>query len=261
RWAEPYPPDAAAVVADAVAAAAARGVEFAWAVSPGLLANSPAPGGSISYASDADFARLTAKVDAMRALGVTRFALFLDDIEKSLVYDADRAAFATPAAAHVALANRLDAYVTAAGSPHLLFVGPYYTSFFPGWQAWAGEVGATLRPGIDVLWTGPAVYPPGISAYDVAAADALLRRNVVVWNNEPRTPVALDGFSPGLPSATNGFLSNTIILQQGSGFTFEDMWRVLGPLGDYAWNPAAYDPGRSLSTWSDALATANPCGQ
>jgi len=260
RWADPYPPDAAAAVADAAAAAQSRGLDFAWAVSPGLLSNAPAPGSSISYASDEDFARLAAKIDAMRALGLTRFALFLDDIETSLVYDADRAAFATPAAAHVALANRLDAYVTAAGSPHLLFVGPYYTTQFPGWDAWAAEVGATLRPGIDILWTGPAVYPPGMSAYDVAAPDALFRRHVVIWNNQPRTPVALDGFSAGLPSATNGFLSNTIILQQNSGFTFDDMWRVLGPLGDYAWNPAAYDPGRSLSTWSEILTTANPCG-
>ena len=258
RWGEPYPPDVAAALADAAALARARGVDFAWAVSPGLEAGYAAPGGSISYASDDDFRRLTAKIDAVRALGIGRFALFLDDIDPSLVYDAERAAFATPAAAHVALANRLDAYVTAAGAPHLLFVGPYYTSKLDGWQAWAAEVGATLAPGIDVLWTGTAVYPEHTSADDLDAPDALFGRDVVIWNNQPRARVALAGFSPGLPAAARGFLSNTILMQYG--FSFDDLWQIVGTLGDYAWNPAAYDPDRSLSTWADILTTAYPCG-
>ena len=259
RWADPYPPDAAADVADAAAYAQARGLDFAWAVSPGLEAGYTPPGGSISYASDADFARLTAKVDAMRALGVGRFALFLDDIEMSLVYDADCAAFATPAAAHVALANRLDAYVTAGGSPHLLFVGPYYRSNLDGWQGWATEVGDTLADGIGVLWTGPAVYPIVMSADDLRAPDALFSRAVVVWNNQPRSPAALSGYSPGLAAATGGLLSNTILMQPGYG-TFADLSSIAGTLGDYTWNPAAYDPDRSLSTWSDLVSTMNPCG-
>ena len=260
QWADPYPPDQAAELADTVAAARARDIDFVWSVSPGLQGGYPPPGSSISYASDADFARLTAKIDAMRALGVTRFALFLDDITTSLVYDADLALFATPAAAHVALANRLDAYVTAAGSPHLLFVGPYYTNKFGGWQDWASEVGDTLAPGIDVMWTGPAVYPASCTAYDLAEPDALFGRQVVIWNNQPRAPVALSEYSPGLPGAARGFLSNTIMLQEGYGYTFDDFWQVLGPLGDYAWNPAAYDPDGSLSAWSAILATDSPCG-
>lgn len=260
RWAEPYPRQGGAAIAEAAAAARARGIDFAWAISPGLQETAAAPGTSISYASDADFTRLAAKIDSVRALGVTRFALFLDDIDKSLVYDADRAAFATPAAAHVALANRLDAYVTAAGAPHLLFVGPYYTSRFAGWEAWAAAVGATLRPGIDVMWTGPAVYPATLSSADVAAPDALFSRDVVIWNNQPTAPVALDGFSAGLPAATRGFVSNTILLQDDSGYRFADLAAILGPLGDYAWNPAAYEPDRSLSAWSDLSTTANPCG-
>ena len=196
----------------------------------------------------------------MRALGVRRFALFLDDIERTLVYDADRAAFATPAAAHVSLANRLDAYVTAAGSPHLLFVGPYYRSNLDGWDSWAAEVGATLTDGIDVLWTGPAVYPIVMSVDDVAAPDALFGRNVVVWNNQPRAPVPLSGFSPGLAAATRGFLSNTILMQQGYKDPFGYLWDIVGTLGDYTWNPVAYDPDVSGATWGALLSTMNPCG-
>jgi hyaluronoglucosaminidase len=260
QWADPYPPDQAAALAETVAAARARNIDFIWSVSPGLQSGYPPPGTSISYASDADFARLTAKIDAMRALGVTRFALFLDDIVKSLVYDDDLDAFDSPVEAHVSLANRLDAYVTAAGSPHLLFVGPYYTNAFAGWDDWASDVGDLLAPGIDVMWTGPAVYPASCTAYDLAGPDALFGRDVVIWNNQPRAPVALSEYSPGLPGAARGFLSNTILLQEGYGYTFDDLWQVLGPLGDYAWNPAAYDPVRSLDAWSAILETAQPCG-
>ena len=259
QWAEPYPPDAAAAISDAVAAAAARGIDFAWAVSPGLQQNYPAPGGSISYASDADFARLAAKIDAMRALGVTRFALFLDDIDPSLVYPDDAAAFATPAAAHAALANRLDDYVTAGGSQHLLFVGPYYTSKLDGWQSWCADAGAGLQPGIDVMWTGPAVYPDTFTVDDLVEPDRLLGRNVVIWNNVPRVVAPLTGFSGALPTAARGFLSNTILLQEGYGHDFDDLWQMVGTLGDYTWNPGAYEPWQSMDTWSAILAASPPC--
>ena len=260
QWADPYPPDAAAVIADAVAAAGARDVDFVWAVSPGLQQNFAPPGDSISYASDADFARLTAKIDAMRALGVARFALFLDDIDKSLVYDADLAAFATPAAAHAALANRLDAYVVAAGAPHLLFVGPYYNSKQDSWRVWADDVGARLAPGIEVMWTGSEVAPEKIGVADLAAPDDAFGRHVLIWDNQPRDPMPLFGRDPSLPTAATGILSNTILMQQGYGYTFDDLWQILGTLGDYAWNPGAYEPYRSQETWDAILAAADPCG-
>ena len=260
QWADPYPPDGAAAIADAVAAAQVHDVDFAWAVSPGLQQNYPPPGGSISFASDADFARLTAKIDAMRALGVTRFALFLDDIEKSLVYDADRAAFATPAAAHAALANRLDAYVTQMGAPHLLFVGPYYTTKFDGWRDWAVDIGLRLAPGIEIMWTGNAVYSDTITVADLADPNSAFRRHVTIWDNQPRGVTAIDGRDATLPAAAAGFLSNTILLQVGYGFSFDDFWQIIGPLADYGWNPGAYEPNYSIGEWATILTTANPCG-
>ncbi len=254
RWAEPYPDDGAAAIAAAAAAARARGIDFVWAVSPGLLAGAPPPGTSISFASAADFARLTAKLDAMRALGVDRFALFLDDITADLVYDADRAAFATPAAAHVDLANRIDAYATAAGLPHPYFVGYVYSKNWDGWQPYVATVGAALAPGVELLWTGPHVYSATISAADVLDVDQLAGRDVVIWDNEPDTPVALDGRTPDLAGAIAGFLSNTVMIEQGYGF--DDLRGVVGTLADWAWTPAAYAPAPSLQAWQ---ARAQPC--
>jgi hyaluronoglucosaminidase len=253
RWAEPYPPDGAAALANAARAARARDLDFVWSVSPGLPTNRPAPGSSISFASAADFARLTAKIDSLRALGVDRFALFLDDTARNFAWDADRAAFATPAAAHADLANRLDDYVTAAGAPHLLFVGAFYTSFWDGWRDYAATLGARLRPGIDVMWTGPHVYSETLAAADLGDVGAALGRPVVLWDNEPDVHMPLGGRAADLAPSLRGFLSNTVMLQQG--YSFADLWSVLAMLGDEQWNPAGYDADASTARW---LATA-PC--
>lgn len=257
RWADPYPPAEATAIVEAVTSARAHGVDFVWAVSPGLQEYYPAPGGSIGFSSDADFARLTAKIDAMRALGVERFALFLDDIDQGLVYAEDLSAFATPAAAHASLVNRLDAYVTAAGAANLLFVGPYYTTKLDGWRDWAVEMGQRLAPGIEILWTGPAIYSDDITVTDLSGPDAALGRRVTIWDNQPRGPVAIDGRDPTLPTAAAGFLSNTVMFQ--SGYSFEDFWKILGPLTDYGWNPLAYEPDYSIGEWATILLTADSC--
>lgn len=247
RWADPYPAAGAAALADAARAARARNLDFVWAVSPGAPDGGPAPGASISFASAADFARLTAKVDSMRALGVGRFALFLDDTTRALVWGADRAAFATPVEAHAELANRLDDYLAARGLPHLLFVGAVYTSLFDGWRDYAATLGARLRPSISVLWTGPRVYSETLAAADLRDVDAALGRNVVIWDNEPDVHTALVGRAADLAPSVSGYLSNTVMLEFGYGFG--DLWAVLGMLGDEQWNPAGYDADASLARW------------
>jgi hyaluronoglucosaminidase len=246
-WSAPYPADRAAELADAASAARARAIDFVWAVSPGQLENGDA-GGSIAYSSDADFARLTAKIERMRSLGIDRFALFLDDTSPSLPYAADRAAFASPAAAHAALANRLDAYVTGEGAAHLLFVGWAYTSGKSGWEDYARTLGATLAPGIGVLWTGNATYATTMRASDFAAVDTLLNRKVVIWDNAPVKIEAVTGRAADVPDGAAGYLANPVTVQLGA--SFGDWWRTLGPAADYAWNPAAYDAASSFAIWN-----------
>jgi hypothetical protein len=204
---------------------------------------------SISFASASDFARLTAKIDAMRALGIDRFALFLDDTAPELVHLADQARFATPVAAHADLANRLDDYVTGgdANKPHIMFVGYAYTSQLNGWMDYAQALGATLHPGIAVLWTGPQTYSRTMQASDMAKPNQLLGRKVVIWDNEPEGIGPLTGHSGDLPAGVSGYLANPVLIQFGYGF--DDWWRTLGSVADYAWDPASYDPSSSFATW------------
>lgn len=246
RWADPYPSDAAAALAGAAAVARARDIELAWSVSPGLPYGFPSPGASISYASAADFARLVAKIDSVRALGITRFALFLDDTERALAWDADRAAYASLAEAHADLANRLDAYLRALGAPPLLLVGNFYTTLWDGWRGYVTTLGARLSPDIAVLWTGPQVYSASIAPVDLAEVNALLGRHVVLWDNQP--DFTLSGRAPDLGPSLSGFLSNTVAIE--FGWDFGTLSSMLGMIGDDQWSLAGYDADASTARWT-----------
>ena len=252
RWAEPYPSQEAQEIADAAAEAEAHLVNFVWSISPALGVGVAAPGASIHYASDADFQRLVAKIESVRALGVTRFALFLDDVQPMLVWDDDRAAFASLAEAHASLMNRLQVYLlTRDPSARLLTVGQAYTSIVDGWQAYNDVLGAALRPDIEVLWTGPRTFSDTIVASDLDAIDGKLARQVTIWDNWPIVVEPLTGRSADLPTRTRGILSNAILSEEGH--PTRDTWTVLGPIADYTWNPDAYDASRSGARWAALL--------
>src|ERR1051326_1462981 len=86
RWREPYPFEQIQKLAQLVNAARANFVDFAFAISPGL---------SVVYSHDQDFTDLIAKLDSVAALGVSHFALFLDDVPPDLQDPDDLARFKT----------------------------------------------------------------------------------------------------------------------------------------------------------------------
>jgi len=94
RWREPYPRAEAARLRELVDTARAEGVSLWYAVSPG---------GSMTYADSGDYAALLGKLAAVRALGVTTFGLFLDDVPTTLSHETDRRAYGSLAAAHASL--------------------------------------------------------------------------------------------------------------------------------------------------------------
>ena len=70
-WREPYPPEKIGALKELVDAARANFVDFCFAISPGL---------SMTYSDDEEFAKLTTKLESVEKLGVSCFALFLDDV-------------------------------------------------------------------------------------------------------------------------------------------------------------------------------------
>lgn len=249
QWATPYPAERAAEIRDAAAEAERRRIDFLWSISPGYAGTKQAPITPIRYSSDADFARLTEKIEQVRALGVRKFSLFLDDISPDLHHAEDKAKFPSQAAAHAALMNRLQEYLLQKDpAARLLVVGTAYASDIKGWPQYNQDLGPLLRPDIDVLWTGPLTFSLTIKASDMTVITNLLHRRLVIWDNWPLQVVALNGRSRDLADSIGGFLTN-LMLSQDNKHPPSATWAIMGTLGDYGWDPSRYEPTSSLAAW------------
>lgn len=247
-WRVPYTGDIATALRTLVTDAHALGIEPIWAVSPAWDGGGM-PMKSIRYSSEADFAVLTAKLDDMRTIGFSRFALFVDDIAPSFYYAEDNTAFSSVAAGHASLANRMLAYVRATDpAARLYFVGRDYSEYQTTWKEYNTVLGAELDDGIDVLWTGPLVYSPKITTADCEKANQLLGRKVSIWDNHPEKVVAMSGRSGDLPTAVDGFFANPV-MNEWRYHPVEDFWRTVGTLGVYMWNSESYDGAGAFAWW------------
>lgn len=236
-WREPYPPEARQQLSGLVSAADRNFVDFCFAISPGL---------TMTYSSDEDFRALAGKLDSVGKLGVSCFALFLDDVPQDLQNDQDKAQFKTLAQAHVYLVNKLFRYLKAQFPQNRLMVTPtVYTNEW-GSRDYIQEFGAGTDPGVSIAWTGPKVLSPSISVEQSREWGAYLHRPPLIWDNFPvndGTPWCrylgpLIGRDAHLPGAVEGLVSNPMIEPHASMIPLET-------IADYLWNPSAYDPAQS----------------
>jgi hyaluronoglucosaminidase len=249
NWPAPYPPGSSdeAVIRVALHDAESRLVKFVWSISPGLSYDFGSPAG--------DFAKVTSKIDHMRALGVSHFALFLDDISNGT------------AAEQVTLANGLEDYIQQqAPTEHLIMVG---TTYWAGPNPYTDQLGTSLHGDIEVMWTGNDVEPSTMTSSDMTAINASLKRHATIWDNWPNTPGSFNGRSGDLVNAVQGYYSNPVLNEYpGPAHPPSTFYAVLGPIADYLWDPTRYDksPSTSYSTWQPILSTVPgasgcaPCG-
>jgi hyaluronoglucosaminidase len=166
RWREPYP----AGEQDSLAALAAHlrslGVRFGFAISPGL---------DIDYDARGDRDHLLAKLAPLLDAGVDWFVLALDDIPPSDGLAGRQAALATwlhdrvvdrsPGAALTVCPTE---YVGTRPSPYL------------------ADLAAGMPDAVSLLWTGPTVCSPVITAADASSwAAAVAPHAVLLWDNYP----------------------------------------------------------------------------
>ncbi len=234
QWRDPYPPDRLAQLGDLVTAAKANFVDFCFAVSPGL---------SMTYSSDEDFNKLTAKLESVGKLGTSCYALFLDDVPEEIQNDADKARFKTLAEAHAYVINKLYHYLIALSPENHLVVTPTtYTNGF-GSLDYIRELGAEVDPHVDLVWTGTEVVSPVITVQQTDDWAKFLKRPPLVWDNYPVDDFArwrpflgpLVGRDPGLGAAVRGLLSNPMNEAHASMIP-------LATIADYLWNARAYNP-------------------
>ncbi|MGH9050791.1 MAG: beta-N-acetylglucosaminidase domain-containing protein, partial [Acidimicrobiia bacterium] len=167
RWREPYDERESSHFRTVAARAREFHVRFGFAISPGL---------DIAYSNDNDRQMLLAKLGPLLDVGVDWFVLALDDIPNRPVLAAEQAGLTT---------WLLDALRTRDRQVRLSLVPTEYVGTRP--TAYLRDLAAGLPTEVeDVMWTGPTVCSPTISAEHARSwAAALGGRRPLLWDNYP----------------------------------------------------------------------------
>ncbi|MBN1490873.1 MAG: beta-N-acetylglucosaminidase domain-containing protein [Phycisphaerae bacterium] len=237
RWYEPLPDETRRGLEKVIKACQAEGIDFCFAVHPQLW--SPRP---IDPTSEADFELLWPHFAWAQKLGVKWFSLPLDDVHAMQGVKID-------ASEHAKLINRLIDRLRA-NDPKAELI------FCPTWY-WGDGTGKEQKPYLETLarelhkdvylfWTGDAVVG-NITRKGAETFRGLAQHRIVLWDNYPvndahptmhLAPVTHRDLD--LCDVIDGYMSNPLCQQN------EANRLPMLTCADYAWNPAAYDPARSI---------------
>uniref|UniRef100_A0A671PR46 Protein O-GlcNAcase n=1 Tax=Sinocyclocheilus anshuiensis TaxID=1608454 RepID=A0A671PR46_9TELE len=174
-WREMYSVEEAEQLTTLISAAKEHGVEFIYAISPGL---------DITFSNQKEVSTLKRKLDQISHFGCKSFALLFDDIDHNMC-PADKEVFSSFAHAQVSITNEIFQYL---GEPEIFLFCPteYCGTFcYPNvsQSPYLRTIGEKLLPGIEVLWTGPKVVSKDISVESIEEVTKILRRAPVIWDN------------------------------------------------------------------------------
>jgi hyaluronoglucosaminidase len=230
RWREPYDAAERARFAELLAHGAAAGVRVGFAISPGL---------DVDYADPRDREALVAKLASLRDDGAGWFLLLLDDIpmrDGLAPRQAALAAWLLDALGGATLTVCPTEYVGTRRSPYL------------------SALGRELPSSVGVIWTGPTVCSPRVTAGDAAGwAAALGDRPLLLWDNYPVNDGAMaaslhlgpyEGRDPALAEVVAGVLCNPMPQARASKV-------ALATAAAFLVSPDAYDPA---AEWRAAVA-------
>jgi len=260
KWRDLYPDTDLQRLAELVQLANHYQVDFVFAISPGL---------SVVFSSDADFEKLVAKTEQLRAIGVHRFALLLDDIPKTLDSAADRVRFRNDVgAAQAFLVNRYAAYLREKEPGYPLIVVP--TEYYDlATSTYKNSFAAAVASDVIVYWTGEGVLTRTLTPDQARRAISLWRHSILMWDNYPVNDYAREQLLLGpledrddLSALVNQPVDGAASADHRFiGFTFNPMNEAeasklpLATCADYAWNPAVYRPEES---WQAAVTQLVP---
>ena len=233
KWRLPYPAEEAARLKVLLDAAHKNGVNFYWAIHPGV---------DIKW-TEADRDAMMNKLETMYQLGVRSFAVFFDDIWGE----------GTKADKQADLLNYINTnFVKAKGDVSPLVMCPTEYN-----RSWANEKGGYLRTlgsdmdkSVEIMWTGNTVVHT-IDKESMQWINERIQRKGYIWLNFPVSDFVRDHILLG-PTYGNGL----DIAEDLSGFVSNPMEHAesskiaLYSIADYTWNMKNYD---YMSSWDKAL--------
>lgn len=222
KWRELYPEKEAADLKATAEEAAKNGIRFFWAIHLGDGFDG----------SEGDWQQLFAKLESVYALGIRSFGAFFDDFG------------ANDPHSHATIVNRImKEFVDKKGDINGFVMCPvyYHTT---GDEDYTKTIGKELDPRVMVFWTGYDIMSNiGQTEIDIYASH--LGRKPFIWWNWPvndycRAQLPL-GRAYGITSADCvGFALNPMELCEASK-------TAVLQVADMIRDPAAYDPGQSLT--------------
>lgn len=238
HWRTPYPEAEAKRIQELNEHAKANGVDFCWAIHPGV---------DIKW-TDEDRDALISKFEDMYRLGVRSFAVFFDDIWGE----------GTRADKQAELLNYIDDHFIAAhkdARPLVMCPTEYNRAWADDAKGYLRTLGARMNRDIHIMWTGNSVVHC-IDKESMEWINSRIGRKAYIWWNFPVSDFVRDhillgpAYGNGLDIAEmlSGFVSNPMEHAEASKIS-------LYGIADYAWNMTAYDPVRD---WEKALKSVFP---
>ena len=232
QWREPYPADQLERLRELISAADQNGVEFIFAVSPGL---------DLNY-SDADIQSMLDKLSAVYDLGCRRFAVFFDDIKDH------------NGAAQVQFLNRVNRELVEIHrdvQPLITVPTEYYRLDMidadGNIKPYTRDFSTAIDQNILVLYTGDGVVVPNIDDQQFDAANQIYDRPLGIWWNYPVNDYMTQKLAlapiEGLPSTAPAIFFNPMSAIELSKIS-------LATAAEFSSDPQHYDP---QNAWDNAI--------
>ncbi|WKX93051.1 hypothetical protein Q1695_010799 [Nippostrongylus brasiliensis] len=174
QWRIPYNEEEAEILRGLIDSAKANNITFVYSLSPGI---------DIGYSKMEEIICIKSKLDQVRRLGCTSFALLFDDIECEMS-EADRLCFNSFVSAQVAVANDVYEYL---GHPQFFFCPTEYceSRAVPSLEhsEYLTTLGKDLHRDVHILWTGSRVISRYITVAHARSVAKVLRRKPLIWDN------------------------------------------------------------------------------
>lgn len=234
KWRLPYPQKRMEELRKTLTEARKKHIEFCFAISPGK---------DFDFAVEEDYRILLKKLTDLTALGIDRFALFMDDIEPTLS-EAAKEKFSSTAEAHAHLANYLSENLTLA-EPLLFCPTEYMQNFDTPYRRGLRE---RLNEDIRVFWTGYNTAAEVVTEEDGEIVESTFGRKPILWDNYP-----VNDFAPkrrvylGAISNRGRYLHRSHIGYFANLSELYESNKVpLSTMAEYAWDCEGYSPEAAL---------------
>uniref|UniRef100_UPI0013CF4BF3 beta-N-acetylglucosaminidase domain-containing protein n=1 Tax=Fodinicola feengrottensis TaxID=435914 RepID=UPI0013CF4BF3 len=254
NWRVPYPAAALSALAEAVARANANHVDFLYRIDP----EAPeAPNSGICHSSQSDLDALIARYQQLWDIGIHTISIGWDDTSGHFLCAADTSPRSgrTPVPPPPRRRTTRHMSKTISSRPHsggkLIAVPQEYAG--TGSSTYRTRFAALTPPAVTFFWTGPQVVSPTISGTDFSQAQSAFGgRPLLIFDNYPVNDYEsnqqhlgpLVGRDPALAQSAVGLMANEMQEEEPSLIS-------LFTIGDFDWNPGAYN---AQNSWSRSLA-------